>query len=108
MCALGIDKLCQHPAEILLLGRHGEQHPLRAHVSVKSLDIGDSEAQFQFSCWVLLGSRVQRESCLSCHELAPTRRLELYLQTKHIAMELHGFVHVSDKLDYVPQLCSHF
>jgi hypothetical protein len=45
MFAFGIDELRQHPAEILLLQRHAEQNALGAHVSVKSLDIGDSEAQ---------------------------------------------------------------
>src|ERR1700747_1509487 len=58
MCALGIDKLRQHPAKILLLWRHGEQNALGAHVSVKSLDIGDSESQLDFSRWILVGSRV--------------------------------------------------
>ena len=53
MCALGIDKLRQHPAEILLLGRHAKQNTLGAHVAVETLDIGDSEAQLDLSCWVL-------------------------------------------------------
>src|SRR5215813_838518 len=58
MCAFGIDKLRQHAAEILLLGGHAEHNTFGAHVSVESLDIGDSEAQFHFSCWVLVRSRV--------------------------------------------------
>jgi hypothetical protein len=43
MCALGIDELRQHIAEILLFRRHTEQDTLGAHVPVKSLDIGDGE-----------------------------------------------------------------
>ena len=79
MCALGIDKLRQHPAEILLLGRHAEHNALGAHVPVRSLDIGHGETQLDLSRWILLGSRVQRESGLSSHGLAPTRGFELYL-----------------------------
>ena len=45
----GGDKLCQHPAEILLPWRHAEEHAFRAHVPVKSLDIGDGETEFDFS-----------------------------------------------------------
>ena len=44
MCPFRIDKLRKNAAEILLLGRHGEQHALGAHVPVESLDIGNSEA----------------------------------------------------------------
>ena len=58
MCALGIHELRQHPAEVLLLGRHAEQNTLGGHISVKGLYIGDSESQFDFSCWVLIRSRV--------------------------------------------------
>src|ERR1700739_3367792 len=70
----------------LLLGRHAEQNTLGAHVAVESLHIGDSETQFDFSCWILLGSRVQSEmwtasrrpkrltspSCASAHSLLNT------------------------------------
>lgn len=42
MCSLGIDKLRQHTAEILLLGKHAEQNALGAHIPIESLDIGDS------------------------------------------------------------------
>src|SRR6516165_4537760 len=87
MCALGIDKLRQHAAEILLLRRHAEQDSFVAHFPVKNLDIGDSETQFDFSCWVLTGSRVQSESRFARHELAPPRRLELDSQTEHIAID---------------------
>jgi len=41
ICALGIDELRKHPAEILFLGRHAEEHTFRTHVPVKSLDIGN-------------------------------------------------------------------
>ena len=37
MCALGIDKLRQYPAEILLLWRDTEEHAFRAHVPVNRL-----------------------------------------------------------------------
>jgi hypothetical protein len=40
MSALGIDKLCEDPTEILFLCLHAEQNALRARVSAKSLDIG--------------------------------------------------------------------
>jgi hypothetical protein len=43
MCALGIDKLCKHPAEILFLGRHAEQNALGADVTVKSLEIAEAK-----------------------------------------------------------------
>src|SRR5207249_10872488 len=43
MCAFGIYKLGQHSPEILLVGRHAEDHTLDAHIAVESLDIGDSE-----------------------------------------------------------------
>ena len=79
MRALGIDKLCQHPAEILLLGRHAEQNTLGAHVAIETLDIGDSETQFDLSCWVLVGSRVQRESGFTCFEFTLARRFKLHL-----------------------------
>src|ERR671931_1492342 len=71
MCAFGTDKLRQHPAEILLLRRHAEEDAFRGHLTVERLDIGDSETQFDFSRWILFGSRVQRESGLPRHELAP-------------------------------------
>jgi hypothetical protein len=54
MCAFGIDELRQHPTEILVLWRHAEEHAFRAHVSVKGLNISDSEAQFDFSGWILV------------------------------------------------------
>jgi len=57
MCALGIDELREHPAEILR-GRHTEDDAFRAHVSVKRLYVGDSEPQFDLSSRVLFGSRV--------------------------------------------------
>src|SRR5580693_8406562 len=101
MCALGIDELRQHPAEILLLWRHAEQNTLGAHVPVESFYVGDSEPQFDLSSRVLVGSRVQRESGFARHELAPTRRFELKLETEHITVELHRFVHLGDELDHV-------
>jgi hypothetical protein len=58
MCALGVYELRQHPTEILLFGRHAEQHALCGHIAVESLDIGDSEAQFDLSRWIFLGSWV--------------------------------------------------
>jgi hypothetical protein len=106
MCAFRINELGQHPAEILLLGRHGEEHTLCAHVPVESLDIGNGETQLDFSRWVFVGSRVQRESGFSRYELAPARRLELEFETEHITIELHGFAHVSHELDHVSKLCS--
>src|ERR1700740_2326703 len=57
MCTLRIHKLRQHPTEILLLWRHGEQNALGAHVPVERLDICDRETQFDLSCWVLVGGR---------------------------------------------------
>ena len=78
MCAFGIYELRQNPAEILLLGRHAEQNALGAHVPVESLHIGYSETEFDFSCWILVGSWVQRESGLARHELARDgRQLEV-------------------------------
>jgi hypothetical protein len=89
--------------------RHAEQNALGAHVSVESLHVGDSEHQFDLSCWILVGSRVQRESGFACPELAPAGRLELQSKTKHIAVELHSFVHIGDELDRVSKLYSlHF
>jgi hypothetical protein len=61
MCALGIEKLRQHPTEILLLRRHAEQNALGAHVPVKSLHVGNRKAQFDFSCRIFIGSRVHCE-----------------------------------------------
>ena len=81
MCALGIYKLRQQPAGILLLGRHAEQNILGANLPVGSLDIGDGEAQFDPAGWTLLRSRVQCERGFARHELAPARRLELQLET---------------------------
>src|ERR1700730_3380834 len=49
---------------------------------------------------------MQRQCSFARHELAPSRRLELEFETKHIAVELHGFAHVGDKLDHVPKLRS--
>jgi hypothetical protein len=72
MCALGIDKLRQHPSEILLLWRHGEQNALGGHVLVESLDIGNSKSQFDFSRWILVGSRMQSETSFARRELAPS------------------------------------
>src|SRR5580692_2123950 len=106
MCAFGIDELREHPAEILLLWRHAEQNTLGAHVAVESLHVGNSEPQFDLSSRVLFGSRVQRESGFARHELAPARRLELDLETEHVAVELHSFVHVSNELDRIFKLCS--
>jgi hypothetical protein len=77
MCAFGIDELREHPAEILLLGRHAEKHAFCAHVPVENLDNGNSEAQFDFSRWILVGSRVQRESGFARDKLTPAGRLEL-------------------------------
>ena len=99
-------ELCQYPTEILLLGRHVEQLTLGAQVPVERFDVCNCETQFDFSCWVLVGSRVQRESGFARHELAPSRRLELDLETEHVTVELHGFVHVSHELDHIPKLCS--
>jgi hypothetical protein len=48
MCTFGIDELRQHPAEILLLWRHAEEHAFRAHVPVGCLHVGDGEPQFDF------------------------------------------------------------
>jgi len=73
MCSLGIDKLRQHPAAILLLRRHAEQNALRAHVPVESLDVRDSETQFDLSCRIFVRRRVQRESSFARRELAPAR-----------------------------------
>ena len=78
VCALGIDKLRQHAAKILFLRRHAEQNPFGAHVPVESLDIRDGEPEFDFSRWILVGTRMQRESGLACYELAPTRLFELH------------------------------
>jgi hypothetical protein len=109
MCALRIDKLRQHPAEILLLGRHAEQNTFSSHVPVENLDIGDGETQFHFSCWVLVGSRVQRESGFARHELAPARRFELKLETQNIAVELNGLpmtdTNLMTYLSCVPCIC---
>src|SRR5207249_4288189 len=106
MCAFGIYKLGQHSPEILLVGRHAEDHTLDAHIAVESLDIGDSETQLDSSGWVLVRSRVQRESSFARHELAPARRFELELEAEHITVELHRLVHVGDELDHVPKLRS--
>jgi len=90
MCPLGIYKLRQNAAEILLLGRHGEQHALGAHVSVKRFDIGNGKAQFDFSRRIFVGSRVQRESGLEWKpnaELAlkkSSMRIYSYQLEKHI------------------------
>ena len=94
MCTFGIDELRQHPTEILLLWRHAEEHALGAHLAVESLDIGNSEAQFDFSRWILVGSRVQGEGRFARNELTPTGRLELQRETENIAVELHGPVHI--------------
>src|SRR5262249_49123515 len=83
-----------------------EQNALGAHVPVESLHVGNREPQFDLSSRVLFGSRVQRESGFARHELAPTRRLELHLETENVTVELHSFVHVSDELDRVSQLCA--
>ena len=106
MCPFGIDKLRQYPAEILLLRSHGEHNTFGAHVPVKSLHLWNGETQFDSTCWVLVGSRVQRERGLARYKLAPPRRLELELETHHIAVELHCFAHVGDELDHVPKLRS--
>src|ERR1700747_178148 len=106
MCAFGIDKLCQHPAQILLLWRHGEKHAFRAHVPVKSLDIDNSETQFDLACRVLVRSWVQSESAVARHELTPAGRFELHCETEHIAVELHRLFHIGNELDRVPQMCS--
>ena len=106
MCAFGIDELGKHPAEILFLWRHAEEHAFRAHVPVESLYVGDGEPQFDLSSRILLGSRVQRESSLAGHELTLAERFELKLETEHIAVELHRLVHVGDELDHVSKLCS--
>jgi hypothetical protein len=76
MCALRIDKLRQHPSEILLLWRHAEKYAFGTHVPIKSLDIGNRETEFDLSCWILLGSRVQSDTSFARRELAPSRRLE--------------------------------
>src|SRR5262249_16515667 len=108
MCALGIDKLRQHAAKILLLGSHAEQNAFGAHVAVESLDVSDREAQFDLSCWIFIGSGVQSQSGLARPELPPSQRLEFQLQSEHIAVELHSLVHISDELDHVSQLrCLH-
>src|SRR5215472_11567240 len=106
MCAFRIDKLCEHPTEVLLLGRHAEQYALGAHIPIERLDISDSETQFHFACRIFVRSRVQRESSFARHELTPLRRFEFQCQTEHIAMELHSFVHVGDELNHIPKLCS--
>jgi hypothetical protein len=106
MYTFGIYKLRQHSTEILLLGGHGELNALGAHVLVKSLDTGDRETPFDLSCWILVGRWVQRQSGFTRHELAPSRRLELQLETDDIAVELHRRFHIGNKLDRVPQLCS--
>jgi hypothetical protein len=72
MCAFGIDKLRQHPAEILLFWRHAEEHAFRAHVAVENLHVGDGEPQFDLSSRVLVGSRVQREGGFARRGLAPS------------------------------------
>src|SRR5579862_8608976 len=106
MCAFGINELRQHTAEILLLGCHAKQHDLGAHVSIESLDISDGETQFDLPRWILVGSRVESECRFARGKFTPARRFELHFQTEHIAVELHGFVHVGDKLNDVPRLCS--
>src|SRR5215813_13632151 len=40
---------------------HGEHDALGAHLTIEIFDIGDSETQFDLSCWILIGSRVQGE-----------------------------------------------
>jgi hypothetical protein len=106
MCSFGIDELRQHPDEVLLFGRHAEEHALGAQVPVETLHVGNGKPQFDLSRWILVGSRVQRQSGLARRELASTRRLELHPSTEHITVELHRLAHVGDELDHVSHLCS--
>src|SRR5580704_13363577 len=109
MCSFGIDELSQQPAEILLLWRNGEEHALRAHVSVEGLHVCDSEPEFDVSRRVLVGSRVQGESGFARREFTPAGRFEPKLETECITVELYRFVHVRHELDHVSKLCSfHF
>lgn len=62
MCTFRIDELRQHSAEILLLGWHAEENALGAHIPVESFDIGNGEAQFDLSRWILVGSRARIQS----------------------------------------------
>jgi len=48
---------------------------------------------------------VQRENGFARHELTPARRSELKLETEHVALEVHGFTHVSHELDHVSKVC---
>src|SRR5690348_11882579 len=50
MCAIGIDRLRQHPAKILLLWGNGEQLALGGHLPVKSLDIGEKSTNSTSLC----------------------------------------------------------
>jgi hypothetical protein len=97
------------PPKVLLLGRHGKQHAFTAHVSVKSLDIGNSESQFNLPSRILVGSRMESKCGFARYELAPSRRLELQFQTEHIAVELHTLpmsaTNLITYLSWVPCMC---
>jgi hypothetical protein len=105
MCAFGIDNCASTPPKSCFLGGMVNRTPLALMSPVKSLDIGDSETQFDFPCRIHIGSRVQSECGLARRELAPSRRFEFDLWTERITMEFHGFVHVGDELDYISKLC---
>jgi len=66
---------------------------------VEGFHVGNGEPQFDFSSRVLFGSRVQCENGFARHELISARRFELKLETEHVAVEVHGFTHVSHELD---------
>jgi hypothetical protein len=58
----------------LLLGRHAEQHAFGTHVPVESLDISNGEAQFDFSRWILVRSRVESEDVVFTPMVSPRLR----------------------------------
>src|ERR1700757_4442421 len=59
------------PPKSCFFGGHGEQNAPCAHVPVECLDICDTETQFDLSCWILPGRRMQREGGFSRREFAP-------------------------------------
>src|SRR5579862_8117222 len=47
---------------------------------------------------------MQRQRRFPCHEFTPAGGFKLELESKHIAVELHRTVHVTDKLNHVSEL----
>ena len=92
---------------VLLVGRHGEDHPGGGLFVIEGLKIVIAETDDGPSRGMLGGCGMQGERRCPRVELAPFRRLKLQGQPYGVALKSDRPVHIGDKLDRVGQTQAH-